>query len=625
MKNFAKKSFIEKKTWGVLGKIQELYSPEQFQDDTRIVPLNANPLEAWDSTRSRYRRRVQGPLPNDGQQAGVVPQGTPSPDVTPSPTASFTPTPSITPSSTPYILPETPALWYDSTNLGSIDYISSGGTDYVSTWRSIGTYQKALSGVSTNTMPVWTGSSQLPGSPLIVKFNKNATTTLRDYLTQRFDSTIIPNSGMTVFYVVANPGLSYSVGIANIDGFGFNFYLLSGNTTTGGFTPLQGTTLAPTAYNTFANNVLGSINAINVLDGVQVNNSITNFSATNLNDKFIYTQVYPYPTGYPYFELNQSGGTNSLEITGGTSYGINAVNLGALTNSGGTITAVNAGVEMAEIMVFNRELSPSEQEQVQEYLKDKWRYDEWASPVPTATPTGSPTQTPTPTPSTTPAVFSPSGITDLQHWYMSTSGASVSSWTNYGLLGGQLNQGTGSFQPQIITGTLGSYTGTSVQYTSRDNMTGSFTSANFSSSTVFAVMKLNSVDGNGWSIDLFATGTNNNSWSWQSYNTSSTSVARKTPGSSVSPTRTTEPLLLTTSGTSGSFFTASYNDVLGTSGTTTYTGTTATNLNFGYDPGSSTSTNIEIYEFLIYNKELTTTEFNDVTNYLKNKYSYNTW
>jgi len=83
MKNFARKSFTEKKTWGVLGKQETFYSPEQFQDESKTLPLNANPLEAWDSTRSRYRKRLQGPLFNDFQQGGVVPQITPSPTPTP--------------------------------------------------------------------------------------------------------------------------------------------------------------------------------------------------------------------------------------------------------------------------------------------------------------------------------------------------------------------------------------------------------------------------------------------------------------------------------------------------------------------------------------------------------------
>ena len=249
------------------------------------------------------------------------------------------------------------------------------------------------------------------------------------------------------------------------------------------------------------------------------------------------------------------------------------------------------------------------------------------TPTNTGTPTQTPTNTgsPTPTPSGTPTVFSPSGLTNLQLWFLSTSGASVSSWTNYGLLGGSVSQGTGSRQPQIITGTLGSYTGQTVQYTDRDYMQGVFTSTNYASSTVFSVMKVNNTDANGWATYLYSTGANNNSWEWQSRNTGQTSIARKNPGSSTSPNRTIAPLLLATSGTTGAFFTASFNDVLGTSGTTTYTGTIATLFDFGYDPGTSTSTNIEVYEQLVYNRVLTATEYGNVINYLKTKYQYNTW
>ena len=52
MKNFRKN--IDKRTWGVLGKQQTYYSPNQFLGEK--IPLNANPLEAWDTKRSRYKR-----------------------------------------------------------------------------------------------------------------------------------------------------------------------------------------------------------------------------------------------------------------------------------------------------------------------------------------------------------------------------------------------------------------------------------------------------------------------------------------------------------------------------------------------------------------------------------------
>jgi hypothetical protein len=339
--------------------------------------------------------------------------------------------------------------------------------------------------------------------------------------------------------------------------------------------------------------------------------------------------------------VNERFSATTGNLTGQTASNVNAITLGtAVPTSAGTInTNVNAGAEVAEIMVFGRPLTAGEQTQVQNYLKAKWRYDEWSviapSPTPTQTntptpsvtqtPSVTPTQTGSPTPSATPPPFSPSGLTDLQQWYISTSGASTSSWDNQGLLGGSMGQGTGSQQPQIISSTLGSFSGNSVQFTSRDNMSGGFTSANYSSSTVFAVMKIVQTDANGWSIDLYTTGPNNNSWSWQSRNTGQTSIARKNPGSSTSPNRTIEPLLLSSSGTSGSFFTASYNDTLGTSGTTTYTGTTANSLQFGYDPGSSSGTNIEMFEFLVYNRVLSSGEYSQVMDYLKTKYQYNTW
>jgi hypothetical protein len=397
MRNFAGKSNPEKKVWGVLGKQETFYSPEQFQDKGRIIPLNANPLEAWDTTRSRYIRRPQmPPLANDGQQAGVVPQGTSTPDVSPTPTGTPAVTPSPTPSSTPYILPETPALWYDATNIGSIDYISSGGTDYVATWRSVGTYQKAVTGVTTNTMPIWSGSSQMPGSPLVVRWNKNSNAALRQFLTQRFDSTPIPQSGFTTFIVFANPGYDYTGVVGAATGVGFNLFMASGNTT-GGFT-------IPAALN--YNMLIGNstnISLVNAINGVATTNLIPNWSATSLNDKFLFTQISEFDNNVPYFELNQSGGTQQLPITASTTSPISSIALGIGFAANGAIqtTGVNPGIEMGEIMIFNRILSPSEQEQVQDYLRDKWRYDEWASPVPTPTPTNTPTSTTTPTPTVT--------------------------------------------------------------------------------------------------------------------------------------------------------------------------------------------------------------------------------
>jgi hypothetical protein len=378
MRNFAGKNRPDKKVWGVLGKQETFYSPEQFQDKGRIIPLNANPLEAWDSTRSRYIRRPQmPPLANDGQQAGVVPQETPSPDVSPTPTG----TPSVTPSPTPSVTPPaflTPDLWYDSTNIGSIDYISSGGTDYVAAWRSVGTYQKVLTGTTTDTMPVWSGSSQLPGSPLVVRFTKSATAGLRDFLTQRFDNTVVPVSGSTTFMVITNPSYNYSAS-TTVNGFGFNMLLYSGNTTNGGFVPTPSS--FPVNYGTAFNSGTNNVIQLNITySGYSViGNGILSFSASNLNNKFLYTQVLPYPSGLGSVALNNSTTGTSTNITATTLSNINAITLGTtILGSGGTLsTSINAGAEIGEIMVFGRPLTAGEQLQVQTYLKTKWNYTSW--------------------------------------------------------------------------------------------------------------------------------------------------------------------------------------------------------------------------------------------------------
>ena len=402
---------IDKRVWGVLGKQQTYFSPQKQVEGKTKTPLNANAFDSWDAKRSRFKR-VDG-YENAVQQGGAVPQISSTPvSITPTPTPSITqtqtntptqtqtqtetntPTPTLTPSSTPFNLPSTPDLWYDATNLGSIDYISSGGTDYVSAWRSVGNYNKTLTGTTTDTMPVWSGSSLFPGSPNIIRFNKNTTTGLRDFLSQRFDNTVITGQGYTIFTVIAKPSILDYGSIATNTGFGLNAVLFSGNTTTGGFTPAPSVAVFDVKQNIGASP--NNIQSVAVYSGVIANNTVS-YSATNLNDKFLITQVIPFPSGNPYMEINQSGTTFTNPVTANTTSIFSSLLLGATVNSGGTVTAINAGCELAEIMIYTRELTVQEQDAVQNYLRDKWRYDEWASPVPTPTQTASSTATPTQT------------------------------------------------------------------------------------------------------------------------------------------------------------------------------------------------------------------------------------
>jgi hypothetical protein len=234
-------------------------------------------------------------------------------------------------------------------------------------------------------MPIWSASTLLPGNPKIVRFNKNATTGLQQFLSQRFDSTVITGAGVTAFYVIAKPA-EYTYSASSTNGFGVQFYLYSGNSTTGGFTPLNGVQPPRLFNNNFGNG--NNISTLQVVSsGVSVGNTFA-YSGAVLNNKFLFTMVAP-QVGTPYVEINQSGVTLTNTITGTPFTNFSSFIIGGAITSGGTITQSNPGAEVAEIMIYTRELTYSQRVAVQNYLRDKWRYDEWNAPNPVPTPTPS--------------------------------------------------------------------------------------------------------------------------------------------------------------------------------------------------------------------------------------------
>jgi uncharacterized delta-60 repeat protein len=235
------------------------------------------------------------------------------------------------------------------------------------------------------------------------------------------------------------------------------------------------------------------------------------------------------------------------------------------------------------------------------------------------TPTPTPTNTPTPS-STPPPPFDPLSLGNLQHWYLSTSGATASSWTNSGLLGGSINQGNAAEQPSVITETLGSFTGTAVNYINGQRQSGGFTNTNFSSTTIFFVAKLNSVDtARGWSIILGSSSTGLSS----AIQTFPLQIA-KNPNFNEAPPLGKPELLISASGTTGSFFEATFNDLQPQDIGPNSGGDFSNFLNVG-DNQAQTTSDISIFEYMIYNRVLTSSESAQVVNYLKSKYQYNSW
>lgn len=93
------------KTWGIPGKRQTFLSPGEQMKNMPKVPLNANPLNAWDYKKSRYARVDLYPkaVSENSQQGGVVAATSVIvPDVTPTvtPTITTSVTITVTPSAT---------------------------------------------------------------------------------------------------------------------------------------------------------------------------------------------------------------------------------------------------------------------------------------------------------------------------------------------------------------------------------------------------------------------------------------------------------------------------------------------------------------------------------------------
>lgn len=256
------------------------------------------------------------------------------------------------------------------------------------------------------------------------------------------------------------------------------------------------------------------------------------------------------------------------------------------------------------------------------------------SVTPTLTPTVTVTSTVTPTPSSTPSAFSPNQISNLQYWFDAASGSSVSSWTNYGSLGGSVTQAVATNQPQVKTNTVfGSWTGNSMEFITRDFMAGTFTNTNFSAATLFSIYRQVSRtlagDHIGWRL---WDGSANIFQQWLQKSSVPEGMTFNLPFSGRSYTGSTyvnQPLLtsIVTSGlTQGTaFIDMNINDSqqsMDYSAATAYL--SATTVQFGTG-GTNTNGNLQIVEFLVYNKVLNSTEFQQVEDYLKTKYQYNTW
>ena len=292
----------------------------------------------------------------------------------------------------------------------------------------------------------------------------------------------------------------------------------------------------------------------------------------------------------------------------------------------------------------------------------------------TPTPTPSVTPTMTPTPSATPIpVFSPSGITGLQLWFdaddtstLSLSGNLVESWTSKGSTPLVLTATTTTRRPQYIT-TGGTGSSNAVLFLSsstaanRSLLTQQDSSQSFNATSGYTIFKVQKNTGNksasGTIGDcpfyLYKFGSTNTFTNQQillrqysslqdSIQTGATagySITYGSPGNFTPDTMAISNYFL-------NGYSIDYTDmgptkvygediISGSSAnltstypmTTSYSGKTISGMgiggyNYAGTPTALIATNSEVYEFLVYNRKLTTNEFSQVMNYLRTKWDY---
>jgi hypothetical protein len=323
-------------------------------------------------------------------------------------------------------------------------------------------------------------------------------------------------------------------------------------------------------------------------------------------------------------------------------------------------------VELCEVMYFDTVLTNTQVEQVELYLKDKWRYDEWASPVPTPTPTSSNTPTPTPsltptqtltqTPSPSAPSFNPSSLSP-NIWVDFNDGSTITfrSGTNY--ISNITNKGTNATltaftqstaanQPLLINNSTAFTTSVSAATFSNDLLKSNvdFSSSTFNCFAVFggippadatsmtpiykygtsssqiiqfgvnrggfttpsathAIQGMSNGTGSfinyGYSGITYPQSGQTNQWYWSFTGSSGVSnyVINNTSG--------TTPFLINSS--SGAF--GDYKNIIGSG-----------RINLLNSDGSSTDYTGQLGEVLIFTRELTTTETNNLNAYLKSKW-----
>lgn len=373
------------------------------QTPTQTETSTPTPTNTSTMTQTPTRTSTQTPTPTNTSTKTPTPTQTATKTQTPTQTQTSTPTPTVTPGLPPTI----PDIfqWFDASILSGMELRTSGSNTYVKVWNPrIG-----------NTVSQYTDSQQ----PLLVENQKGF-----PYSGVTFVGTENNMSGL-ISPTVPTPSGNTTFIVSYLEN-GINQLMWSIDTDVAG-----------EAVSSYYINENALPETGNTVEMRSINKLISNRKTTSIPN---FPKVLGIVSGNTTSTL---GRFNDIQTTTSRTYSagpnMNRIRMGNPDSS-------LALMILYEVIVYNRVLTSTEIGQVENYLKQKWNYANWApTPTPTAsntptpsitasvtpTKTGTPTPTPTacdPTPYTIRITTGSSPVLNLQ---VTNTGSTQTLWTDY--------------------------------------------------------------------------------------------------------------------------------------------------------------------------------------------------
>jgi hypothetical protein len=259
-------------------------------------------------------------------------------------------------------------LWFDASDT---DTLSLVGGNTVDTWTSKGLVDVVMSASTVARRPGYTTTGGEGGNAAVILYSASTPSNRSGMISEDYSKSVNLTSGYT--YIVMGKNISSK--IANGV---YNTSTLLNMWNTGSTNSYAGQLFTSTQRNYSDYLQTGATTGfIHLYQSTYSTSAFTNTTAYVLNSLAVnYSNLYP---GQNFGKNIISGNTisSSISTSGLTSYTgktIQGFGIGSTKSTGTESSSVLSNFEVYEILLYNKRLTDSELNQVENYLRDKWQY-----------------------------------------------------------------------------------------------------------------------------------------------------------------------------------------------------------------------------------------------------------